>query len=233
MPCPALHTVLVLWGQPPPARAGTPKASPACTGSAELLPRDQVPLTQDVRESPLGSPRGAVNTTKTPGEPPFCLHPHLRPPSEHRPCRCGGAPSEAAYVPPSQWGGPAGRLVWFQVAPERWARCWAEGACVRVVWAQTASREPCTRPRGSCSGVVVPALSPSSSEPPDLAGGAAGGWTEVPGSSLSPSRRPGPHPFSAGVPGPARSPFGPCVASALTAAPGFAPTHQSVLGAGS
>uniref|UniRef100_A0A8C2S2Z5 G protein subunit beta 1 like n=1 Tax=Capra hircus TaxID=9925 RepID=A0A8C2S2Z5_CAPHI len=50
------------------------------------------------------------------------------PPSEHRLCRCGGAPSEAAYVPPSQWGGPAGRLVWFQVAPERWARCWAEAA---------------------------------------------------------------------------------------------------------
>lgn len=186
MPCPALHTVLVLWGQPPPARAGTPKASPACTGSAKPLPRDQVPLTQDVRESPLGSPQGAVNTTKTPGEPPFCLHPRLQPPSEHRLCRCGGAPSEAAYVPPSQWGGPAGRLVWFQVAPERWACCWAEGACVRVVWAQTAPREPCTRPRGSCSGVVVPALSPSSSEPPDLAGGAAGGWTEVPGSPPSP-----------------------------------------------
>ncbi|XP_017900330.1 PREDICTED: guanine nucleotide-binding protein subunit beta-like protein 1 isoform X1 [Capra hircus] len=127
LPCPALHTVLVLWGQPPPARAGTPKASPACTGSAKPLPRDQVPLTQDVRESPLGSPQGAVNTTKTPGEPPFCLHPRLQPPSEHRLCRCGGAPSEAAYVPPSQWGGPAGRLVWFQVAPERWARCWAEG----------------------------------------------------------------------------------------------------------
>ena len=45
--------------------------------------------------------------------------------------------------------------------------------------------------------------------------------------------RPGPHPFSAGVPGPAHSPFGSCVAAALTAAPGFAPTHRSVLGAGS
>lgn len=163
-------------------------------------------------------PQGAVNTTRTPGEPPFCLDPRLRPPPEHRPCRRGGAPVTVGW---SCW------------TPGRWARCWAEGACVRVVWAQTAPREPCTRPRGSCSGVVVPALSRSSSEPPDLAGGSASGWTEVPGSSLSPSRRPGPHPFSAGVPGPARSPFGPCVASALTAAPGFAPAHQSVLGAGS
>lgn len=188
---------------------------PGCPGVTIRFPPGGGEHHQDPRRAPILSP------------PPSAA------PSEHRPCRCGGAPSEAAYVPPSQWGGPAGRLVWFQVAPERWARCWAEGACVRVVWAQTAPREPCTRPRGSCSGVVVPALSPSSSEPPDLAGGAAGGWTEVPGSSLSPSRRPGPHPFSAGVPGPARSPFGPCVASALTAAPGFAPTHQSVLGAGS
>ncbi|XP_042090827.1 guanine nucleotide-binding protein subunit beta-like protein 1 isoform X3 [Ovis aries] len=82
---------------------------PGCPGVTIRFPPGGGEHHQDPRRAPILSP------------PPSAA------PSEHRPCRCGGAPSEAAYVPPSQWGGPAGRLVWFQVAPERWARCWAEG----------------------------------------------------------------------------------------------------------
>lgn len=100
----------------------------------------------------------------------------------------------------------------------------AAGRKVRVLGCLGRRRlpvSPAPAPRGRPQRRGGPTLSPSSSRPPDLAGRCR--WVD---------RGPWSHPIAvqaAWVPtpsvlgcGPARSPFGPCVASALTAAPGFA-----------
>lgn len=145
-----------------------------------------------------------MNTTR-PQEPPFSLPtpicgPHLR----HRPCRCGGAPVKRPTCPRHSGVALLSGLVWFKVAPERWAQLLGRKVLsIRVVRRRQlpVALHP---PRGSCRGRGGPtALLPSSSSPRTWALPVGGPRSLR--SSLSPSRRPGPHPLVLGCPGPAHA----------------------------
>lgn len=203
----------------PPARAGAPKASPARTGSAEPLPRDQVPLTQGVQELPSGSPQGVVDTTKTLGEPPFHPRPHLRLPSEHGLHRCGGGPGEAACAP--CLGGVA---LLDARCGSRWCLGTAPAAGRRVRVFRVSGRRQLPAAWWSLPCAPYP---PRPRGPLDLAGALLAAGPRSLDHACRTSMWPGPRPFSAGCPSLRASPFDSCVASALTTAPGFARVRPS------